>query len=198
MKGQKQDIMACKQLIQFSNLSAPFVQATRQLRLCSSGSEKQRFDMLKWKRISNAEAQFYCLSHLTYCWQLHEDANLAKPRQPKTERYYPVYPNVSKDLSKFVNISIGWISAAIKMQSSCSFNEELKLDDTVSLYMILSDIVKLLEGEIKGSCRSKKCGWNDTYHDLKDLSGGRSKWTLILLWNCDVSLLDFPKKVACP
>lgn len=39
---------------------------------------------------------------------------------------------------------------------------------------------------------------NDTYHDLKDLSGGRSEWTLILLWNGDVCLLNLPQKISCP
>lgn len=39
--------------------------------------------------------------------------------------------------------------------------------------------------------------WNDSYHDLKDLSWGRSQWTLILLWNSYVSFLNLPEEVAC-
>lgn len=36
-----------------------------------------------------------------------------------------------------------------------------------------------------------------THHDLEDLSGGRSQWTLILLWNSYVGLLNLPEEVTC-
>ena len=42
-----------------------------------------------------------------------------------------------------------------------------------------------------------KSGINETYHDLQDLSGRWSEWTLLLLWNGYMSLLDFPQQITC-
>lgn len=36
-----------------------------------------------------------------------------------------------------------------------------------------------------------------SHHDLQDLSGGRSQWTFVLLWNSDVGLLNLPEEVTC-